>query len=124
MANLKEIREKRKRQCSKLVEISKDIVRQAFNRFKPEDLGITWTGGKDSTLSLWIIRQVCLEKGIPIPRAMIIGEGDEFWEIDAFVEKIKKEALKAGKRVKILRTKKAGELAPYKIRLRVDFKVL
>ena len=91
MVNLKEISEKRKRQCSKLVEISKDIVRQAFNRFKAEDLGITWTGGKDSTLSLWIIRQVCLDKGIPIPRAMIIGEGDEFWEIEAFVEKMKNE---------------------------------
>ena len=91
MANLKEISEKRKRQCSKLVEISKDIVRQAFNRFKAEDLGITWTGGKDSTLALWIIRQVCQEKGIPIPKSMIIGEGDEFWEIEAFVGKIKKE---------------------------------
>ena len=87
----KEISEKRKRQCLKLVEISKDIVRQAFDRFKPEELGITWTGGKDSGLTLWIIRQVCQEKGIPLPKTMIIGEGDEFEEIDQFVEKMKKE---------------------------------
>jgi len=87
----KEISEKRNRQCSKLVEISKDIVRQAFDKFKPEELGITWTGGKDSGLGLWIIRQVCQEKGIPIPKTMIIGEGDEFEEIEQFVEKIKKE---------------------------------
>lgn len=87
----KEISEKRKRQCLKLVEISKGIVKQAFDRFKPEELGITWTGGKDSTLTLWIIRQVCLEKGIPIPKTMMIGEGDEFEEIEEFVTRIKKE---------------------------------
>ncbi|MBW1672661.1 MAG: phosphoadenosine phosphosulfate reductase family protein [Deltaproteobacteria bacterium] len=91
MAIDKEISEKRERQCRKLVEISKDIVRQAFDKFKPEEIGITWTGGKDSTLTLWIIRQVCEEKGVPIPKAMIIGEGDEFKEIEEFVEKIKKE---------------------------------
>lgn len=91
MAIDKEISEKRKRQCSKLIEISKDIVRQALDRFKPEELAITWTGGKDSGLTLWIIRQVCQERGIPIPRAMIIGEGDEFEEIEEFVERIKKE---------------------------------
>jgi phosphoadenosine phosphosulfate reductase len=91
MALDKLISEKRKRQCAKLIEISKDIVRQAFDKFKLEELGITWTGGKDSGLTLWIIRQVCLEKGAPIPKTMIIGEGDEFEEIEQFVERIKKE---------------------------------
>jgi len=37
-------------------------------------------------------------------------------EIDSVVEKIKREAGKAKKKIKILRIKKAGELAPYKIR--------
>ena len=87
----REMSDKRKRQCAKLVEISKEIVRQAFYRFKPEELGITWTGGKDSGLTLWIIRQVCQEKKIPLPRTMIIGEGDEFEEIEAFVDRVKKE---------------------------------
>ena len=45
-------------------------------------------------------------------------------EINSIVEKIKKEAKKAGKKIKILKIKKAGELAPYKIRLRVDFQVV
>lgn len=85
------VSEKRKRQCAKQIEISKDIVRQAFDKFKLEELGITWTGGKDSTLTLWIIRQVCLEKGFPLPKTMIIGEGDEFEEIEQFVERIKRE---------------------------------
>ena len=91
MSTNREMSDKRKRQCAKLVEISKEIVRHAFDRFKPEELGITWTGGKDSGLTLWIIRQVCQEKGIPLPKTMIIGEGDEFKEIEAFVEQIKKE---------------------------------
>ncbi len=91
MAIDKEISEKRKRQCAKLVDISKDIVRQALEKFKPEELGVTWTGGKDSTLALWIIRQVCQEKGIALPKTMIIGEGDEFEEIEDFVERIKRE---------------------------------
>lgn len=40
------------------------------------------------------------------------------------IEKIKQEAKKFKKKIKILKSKKAGEIAPYKIRLRVDFKVL
>ncbi len=91
MALNKKISEKRERQCAKLVEISKEIVRQAFDKFKIDELGITWTGGKDSGLGLWIIRQVCLGKGVPLPKTMIIGEGDEFEVIEQFVEKIKKE---------------------------------
>ncbi len=91
MAIDKEISEKRERQCSKLIELSKDVVREAFEKFGHEEVGITWTGGKDSTLTLWITRQVCEEKGVPLPKAMIIGEGDEFQEIEEFVETIKKE---------------------------------
>ncbi|HUW43682.1 MAG TPA: methyltransferase [Bacillota bacterium] len=45
-------------------------------------------------------------------------------EINSVVEKIKSEAKKYKKKIKILRTKKAGEIAPYKFRIRIDFKVL
>jgi len=91
MAIEKKISGKRKRQCAKLVEISKKIVREAFDKFKADEMGITWTGGKDSGLTLWIIRQVCQERGIPLPKTLIIGEGDEFEEIEQFVERMKKE---------------------------------
>ena len=40
------------------------------------------------------------------------------------VDKIKQEAKRNKKNVKILRIKKAGEIAPFKIRLRVDFVVV
>ena len=45
-------------------------------------------------------------------------------EIDLIVEKIKQEAKKAKKKIKILNIKSAGEIAPYKIRVRIDFKTL
>jgi len=81
MAIEKEISEKRKRQCSKLVDISKDTVKQAFDRFRPEELGVTWTGGKDSTLALWIIRQVCQEKGAPLPNTELSSASLRNWNV-------------------------------------------
>lgn len=45
-------------------------------------------------------------------------------EKNNIIDKIKKEALLAKKKIKILKVKAAGEIAPYKIRIRVDFRVL
>lgn len=45
-------------------------------------------------------------------------------DIDSVVEKIKQEAEKFGKKIKILKVKRAGEIAPYKTRLRVDFQIV
>ena len=45
-------------------------------------------------------------------------------ETENIIEKIKLEATKAKKKIKILKVKSAGEIAPYKIRVRVDFRVL
>jgi len=45
-------------------------------------------------------------------------------EVDSKVEMVKSEASKFGKKIKILKIKPAGEIAPYKIRVRVDFEVL
>ncbi len=46
--------------------------------------------------------------------------GEEY----SVVEKIKEEARRAKKKIKILKIKPAGEIAPYKIRLRVDFEIV
>ena len=43
---------------------------------------------------------------------------------NTIIEKVKDQAKKAKKKIKITNTKKAGEIAPYKMRFRVDFKVL
>jgi phosphoadenosine phosphosulfate reductase len=79
------------KRCAELVEKSKEVVREAFQRFKPDELAITWTGGKDSTTALWIIRQVCLEDKIKLPKVMTIDEYDSFQEIHDFMNKWAKE---------------------------------
>ena len=45
-------------------------------------------------------------------------------EIPNVLKKVKSEAKKTKKKIKILKVKKAGEIAPYKFRIRVDFRVL
>jgi len=44
-------------------------------------------------------------------------------EIPLIENRIKSEAKKYGKKVKILKVKRAGEIAPYRYRVRVDFRV-
>ena len=66
------------KECKVAVDKSRTVIRQAFKDFKVEDMAITWTGGKDSTLGLWIIRRVCQEDGIKIPKVMTIDEFDVF----------------------------------------------
>lgn len=83
--------EKRKAVLAKKIDDSKKVIHEAFDRFPPEELAIAWTGGKDSTLTLWIIRQACQERGFKAPKCLVIDEGDTFGEIEDFVEQVKKE---------------------------------
>jgi len=81
----------KEKECAEAVEKSKEVVRKTFKEFNPDDMAITWTGGKDSTLTLWIIRQVCLEDNIKIPKVMTIDEFDVFEEVHDFMKKYAKE---------------------------------
>ena len=45
-------------------------------------------------------------------------------EIDLIKNQIKKEAIENKKKIRILRSKIAGDIAPYKARVRIDFKVV
>jgi len=85
MRIVQQLSEKRKRQCTKLVELSRAVIRDVFDKFTPEELGIIWTGGKDSSLTLWCVRQVCMEQDRKIPRSLFIGKGDDLEEIEEFV---------------------------------------
>jgi len=63
---------------------------------------------------------------------MLSGKGTKIFyydfcgidEISLVIEKIKQEAKNNKRKIKINQWKKAGEIAPYKIRLRVDFVVI
>ena len=52
------------------------------------------------------------------------GVPQNLWGKNLIVEQIKEEAKKFKKKIKILKVKKAGEIAPYKMRVRIDFQVL
>jgi len=79
------------KRCTDLVEKSKEVTRETFKKFTSDELAITWTGGKDSTLALWIIRNVCQEDSIKLPKVMTIDEFDVFEEIHDFMNKYAKE---------------------------------
>lgn len=80
-----------KKGCTELVEKSKAVVREAFEKFKSSEMAVTWTGGKDSTTNLWIVRQVSLEDNIELPQVITIDEGDAFTEITDFLIRISKK---------------------------------
>lgn len=72
----------------KKVDDSKKIIRQAYQRFSHDKMVAAWTGGKDSTLLIWLIREVCNEDGLPFPDCFIIDEGDMFEEIRVFLKQV------------------------------------
>lgn len=72
---------------TKKMDDTKRVIRKAFDKFTSEELAITWTGGKDSTLTLWLIKQVCEEDGHPLPIVFTISEHDVFTEIEDFMKK-------------------------------------
>jgi len=71
------------------IQKSKEVIEEALTKYK--NTAIAFTGGKDSTLLLWLVREVCREKNLAMPMAMFINEGDVFEEVWKFVQKIAKE---------------------------------
>jgi len=63
---------------------SEKIIEQAFEKYDHDKLAIAFTGGKDSTLLLWLVKKFCNKNNIEIPRLMFIDEGDVFEEVIKF----------------------------------------
>jgi len=80
-----------KENLEKKIADSKKVIRDAFDRFDAMAVAAAWTGGKDSTLVLWLIKQVCDEEGLPLPRCFCIDEGDMFDEVREFLDRIGRE---------------------------------
>ena len=81
----------RAKKLEEKVEKTKEIFKEAFDRFEVEDTRLIWSGGKDSTLTLWICHQFCQENNLALPKAFTIDEGDAFEEIDEFLNEYSKE---------------------------------
>lgn len=83
--------EKRIKELEEKIQKSKDIYKEAFDKFDIRDIRLIWSGGKDSTLATWICRQYCQENNIEMPIAFTIDEFDTFDEIDNFLHKYAKQ---------------------------------
>lgn len=70
---------------------SKEVILEALTTNKYKDLAVAWTGGKDSTLILWLVREVCRKEGLPLPKIVFIDEGDLFDEVKEFVKFLMKK---------------------------------
>lgn len=73
---------------SQKIEKSKEVLKEALERF-PGKIGLAWTGGKDSTTCLHLVREISGGK-VPIP-VLNIDTSAKFKEIYEFRDKIAKE---------------------------------
>jgi len=107
-----------KRNRIKNVEIVQGDVKKKINgKEKFERIVMARPNLKESFLP-WAFK--ASKKGTIIYYYGFYNEDDK----DEMIELIDSEARKAKKKVKILRMKRAGDIAPYKYRYRCDFKVL
>lgn len=67
---------------------SKKVIREAYQKYNADKMVLAWTGGKDSTLLLWLIRDVCNEDGRALPKCFCIDEGDMFSEVREFIQQV------------------------------------
>ncbi len=70
---------------------SGEVILRAYHRFPVDRMAVAWTGGKDSTLLLWLVRQCLLEREQPLPQVMFINEGHVFEEVKWFVARMAAE---------------------------------
>nr|EGQ40397.1 MAG: sulfate adenylyltransferase subunit 2 [Candidatus Nanosalinarum sp. J07AB56] len=63
-------------------------VKRALEEHDAENTVIGFTGGKDSTLTAWLVKRVCEENNIEKPRFMFVDHGQHFDEIEDYVERI------------------------------------
>jgi phosphoadenosine phosphosulfate reductase len=71
------------------IQKSKEAILEASQKFKPQEIFVAWTGGKDSTILLHLVKNT-FEGKIPF-RVMFNDSTIEFPEIYEFVKKLKKD---------------------------------
>lgn len=70
---------------------AQETINKAIADFGHENIAVAWTGGKDSTLLLWLVRESCNQHRLPLPKIVFIDEGDLFPEIVAFTKKLARD---------------------------------
>lgn len=67
------------------------VIEEAFDLHPPASSLVAWSAGKDSTLVLWLVLEVCRRQGLKPPRALDIDQKDQFPELEAFRDRVADE---------------------------------
>jgi len=91
ITSYRQLDKERIRELDTYIHVARNIVREAYRQYKPEDMRLVWSGHKDSTLTLWIWKETCKNYNFKLPKAVTLDEGDNFVEVEAFLEEISKK---------------------------------
>ena len=70
------------------IRAGEEVVKRGLEEYDPENVVIGFTGGKDSTLTAWLVKRVCEEHGFEKPRFMFVDHGQHFDELEDYVERL------------------------------------
>lgn len=77
--------------CIHKIYTSNRVLGKMFDKYPPSSVAVAWTGGKDSTLLLWLVLGYCKKHNIKTPHILFINEGDVFPEILHFTASLAKQ---------------------------------
>lgn len=70
------------------IRAGEEVVKRALEEYGSENAVIGFTGGKDSTLTAWLVKRVCEEEGFDKPMFMFVDHGQHFDELEDYVERL------------------------------------
>ncbi|NMJ77386.1 phosphoadenosine phosphosulfate reductase family protein [Nanohaloarchaea archaeon] len=70
------------------IRAGEEVVKRGLEEYDSENVVIGFTGGKDSTLTAWLVKRVCEEHGFEKPRFMFVDHGQHFDELEDYVERL------------------------------------
>ena len=70
------------------IKAGEEVVKRALEEYDPSKTVIGFTGGKDSTVTAWLVKRVCEREGIEKPRFMFVDHGQHFDELEGYVERL------------------------------------
>jgi len=70
------------------IRAGEEVVKRALEEYDPSNTVIGFTGGKDSTLTAWLVKRVCEEEGFEKPRFMFVDHGQHFDELEDYVKRL------------------------------------
>ncbi len=70
------------------IKAGEEVVKRALEEYGSENAVIGFTGGKDSTLTAWLVKRVCEEHGFDKPQFMFVDHGQHFDELEDYVERL------------------------------------